>query len=1050
MRVSPHILRVRRISRRGGAQSRGSKFRTATAMLLALALAVLGVVALGPRAHALSTSGEFNYAEALQDSMTFYESQRSGQLAPDNPVDWRGDSDLTDGSDNAVNLTGGFHDAGDLVKFGLPEAYSMTMLAWGLIDYGAGYSESGQTQSALENLRWGDDYILSAFTGPTTFYGQVANPSTDHQYWGPAETNPVTRPSYAITATCPGSDLAGEASAALAASSIAFKSTDPKYAAQLLTKSQGLWTFANDYQGDYSNCITAAQGYYTSSSGYWSQLVEGAIWLYRATGTASWLTTAENDFPNLPLASQSTTQHEYNWTICWDDDSYADYILLAELTNQTQYIDDAEDYLDWWTTGFDGSEVSYSPGGEAFLNQWGSLRYSANTAYAALEFSGYLTANGLDPTRATKYHNFAVGQINYILGDNPNHESYEVGFTNSGTNTSWSQYPHNSTAHDSWADNLTTPAQTRHLDYGLLVGGPTSANDQFTDNRSDYQYTEGALDYNALFSGALAGLTEQYGGTPVANFPKAELPDGPQEYIQASINNEGTDFIEIKALINNQSAWPARPMPDASFRYYFTLDAGETASQVTLSSSYNQCNAISAPTQLSGSTYYITVNCSNLNIEPVGEDDYTNDDYQAQVQFRLTFPAAHNPAEDWSFQGIPSTVGATPATVGNIPLYSGNTLVWGSGPTASAPPSTPGAVSASAVTTTGATLSWTASTPGTNPIAGYDVYSSAGTLFATVGPSTTSYALTGLNASRTSPYGYFVTAVDTRGLASAASDIAQFVTSPYTSLAAADTTAPSMPGTPVASAIGTGGATLTWAPSIAGTNPVAGYDVYELSPAPVLVATTGKSATSYALTGLSPGTEYGYEVAALDTTGRISPVLAAVSFTTLGSASASPSPTASPSVSASASTSPTPTASASPTKSSSPSPTPSPSSSPSASASATASTTPSPTGAPGSCSAVYSLTNSWSGGFQGQVVITDTGSAAVAGWTLAWTFPGDQKINDMWSATYAQTGETVSATAESYDADIAPNSSVTVGFTGTYTNSDASPTSFTLDGAPCS
>lgn len=53
------------------------------------------------------------------------------------------------------------------------------------------------------------------------------------------------------------------------------------------------------------------------------------------------------------------------------------------------------------------------------------------------------------------------------------------------------------------------------------------------------------------------------------------------------------------------------------------------------------------------------VSCANLDIEPVGEDDYANDDYQAQVQFRITFPAAHDPAEDWSFQGIPSAVGAT-------------------------------------------------------------------------------------------------------------------------------------------------------------------------------------------------------------------------------------------------------------------------------------------------------------------------------------------------------------------------------------------------------
>lgn len=95
----------------------------------------------------------------------------------------------------------------------------MNMLAWGLLAYPQGYSDAGQYRTALENLRWGDDYMLSAYPAPGTFYDQVANPSVDHQYWGPAETNPTVRTSYAITASCPGSDLAGQASAALAASS---------------------------------------------------------------------------------------------------------------------------------------------------------------------------------------------------------------------------------------------------------------------------------------------------------------------------------------------------------------------------------------------------------------------------------------------------------------------------------------------------------------------------------------------------------------------------------------------------------------------------------------------------------------------------------------------------------------------------------------------------------------------------------------------------------------------------------------------------------------
>lgn len=989
-------------------------------MLGAASAAVILVVSLlagqaAGGANAATATG-FDYAEALGDSMFFYAAQDSGQLAPDNPVDWRGDSDLSDGADNGVNLTGGMHDAGDLVKFGLPQAYTTAMLAWGLADFQQGYQSAGQYQAALANLRWNDDYIIAAHTAPDVYYAQVADPTTDHQFWGPAETNPTTRPSFAVTATCPGSDIVGEASAAMAASSIVFRTQDPKYSAQLLAQAQSLFSFANTDRGKYSDCVTKAQGFYTSFSGYWDELTEAAIWLYQATGDTTWLTTAETDYTNLAFASQQTV-HEYNWTLNWDDVTFADYLLLAQATGGAQYVGDAERWLDWWTVGANGTKVAYSPGGEAVLDQWGSLRYAANTAFGALEMSDYLTANGLDPSRASTYHDFAVSQIDYALGDNPNHMSYEIGFTNGGTNSKWPTQPHNSTAHDPWSDNLATPPRTRHLDYGLLVGGPPAANDAFSDDRTNFQQTEGALDYNALFSGALARLVQSDTALPVAGFPAPESPDGPEMYVQAAVNSVGSNFIEIKALVNNQSAWPARHLTNSSIRYYFTLDPGESPSQITLSSPFNQCQAPAGPTQYAGAVYYVTVSCANMDIAPDGEDDYPGINFQAQMQFRITFPAAHDYQSDWSFQGVPTTVNGTPVTAGAITLYSGNTLVWGAPPSTGTGPAAPGPLTATAVTGTGATLTWGAATPGSDPVSGYVIRTSAGTPVATVPATTTSFALTGLNASRTTPYGYFVQAVDTHGLASPGSNIATFITSPNTSRSGgAAVTPPSVPGTVTATSVTGTSATLAWGASTPGSSVITGYRVYELTPNPGLVATT--TTPTLHLTGLTAGTVGEYEVVATASSGPLSLASApAVFVTPTGTATTPPPTTTTPA--------PPPTTTAPPTT-----------------APPTTTTSAAPPPASGGCQATYSVTTSWAGGFQAAVTVT-AGTAPINGWTVTWTFGGDQQVTSLWNASFTQTGKQVTADNLSYDGTLPVGGSTGLGFTGSYGTSNAAPTGVT-------
>src|SRR4030095_11605367 len=144
------------------------------------------------------TAQTFNYTEALQKSLFFYEAQRSGDLPASNRINWRGDSGMTDGADVGKDLTGGWYDAGDHVKFGLPMAASATMLAWGIVDYRNAYVQTGQLNTALDQSKWATDYFIRAHTAPNELYGQIGAGGTDHSWWGPAEVMQMARPAFRI------------------------------------------------------------------------------------------------------------------------------------------------------------------------------------------------------------------------------------------------------------------------------------------------------------------------------------------------------------------------------------------------------------------------------------------------------------------------------------------------------------------------------------------------------------------------------------------------------------------------------------------------------------------------------------------------------------------------------------------------------------------------------------------------------------------------------------------------------------------------------------
>ena len=255
-----------------------------------------------------------------------------------------------------------------------------------------------------------------------------------------------------------------------------------------------------------------------------------------------------------------------------------------------------------------------------------------------------------DTALKARYHDFAKRQIDYALGQNPQNRSYVVGF---GANPP--RNPHHRTAHGSWTDQLTFPVESRHVLYGALVGGPSSANDgaSYTDDRGNFVNNEVATDYNAGFTGALARLAQEYGGAPLANFPVAGSRGWQRDVRRSAINATGSNFTEIKALVNNQSGWPARMGDKLSFRYYFTLESGVTPSQITINANYNQCSAPTGPTLHAGSVYYVTVNCTGTKIYPGGQSSTSS----KEVQFRIASSGAWDPSNDWSYHGCEHDAG---------------------------------------------------------------------------------------------------------------------------------------------------------------------------------------------------------------------------------------------------------------------------------------------------------------------------------------------------------------------------------------------------------
>lgn len=501
--------------------------------------AVLISSALAPFSNtSAATISSSSYPDALKCSIQFYDANKCGKdVAVDNVFSWRSACHTTDKGSDGTDVTGGFHDCGDHIKFGITNGYAASILGWSLYEFKGAFDASGNTNKMLSTLKYFTDYIMRCRASANKYYYHVGDPS-DHEYWGPPEAQTGSRTITRFMGSGQGAaDVCGLYSAALSLMYLNYKSIDSAYADKCLQYSKELYALGKSNPG-----VGNADAFY-SSSDWKDDMGWAAMWLYVIEKNNSYLSDVNTWVP-----SPST-----NWTICWNDMKLAVACVGASATGEAKYKDALTSSLNYWK-----NSVPKSNGGLKILDSWGTLRYTSAECLLALVYYKLYK----DESAKT----FAKSQIDYILGNNPANMSYIIGF---GSN--YPKHPHHRAASGivGWS-NWKDPA--KNVLTGALVGGPDKS-DIYTDLTDKYTCSEVGIDYNAGLVGALAGMVQFYGNipqntpthTPGQNTP-THTPIPSIKY--GDINNDGqvdsTDYAVLKRILLNMNVTANKAAADVN------------------------------------------------------------------------------------------------------------------------------------------------------------------------------------------------------------------------------------------------------------------------------------------------------------------------------------------------------------------------------------------------------------------------------------------------------------------------------------------------------
>jgi len=432
---------------------------------------------------------------------------------------------------NGSALDGGWYDAGDYIKFGMPLGYAVYCLLKGYDIFPSAYADTYKADNSsgtdgipdvLNQVKYATDYLMKAVINENTIILDVGVASEEHATWG--VVNGAGRDASKCM-TCSGADIPATYAACLALMSTVYRKYDAKYADECLAKAIVAFKFAKkkvDAGGD-NNLYSKAQQkagaylyfYYDPKDGKGLQqqigdkMAAAGVELYRASGDAD---------PIYKTWAKRSIAEMYN---CM---SYSFIGPLASFEVWRQGLGGASSVFE--NVGFVEKMVQTTgPFSGVYKNSgWGTARDVGTAAFVyAL---GYVTTS--TETKRADYLKRAKDHIAWVSGTNSKSQSYIVGF---GTNAP-------SNIH--YRPKATGPA-------GGVVSGPSD--DGSWSNDGTPEHCEIALDYNAGIAGAIAFLKalDNPGSDVKVSTAFSVTPEGEVDLT--------TKSVTFKAAFSGSVAW---------------------------------------------------------------------------------------------------------------------------------------------------------------------------------------------------------------------------------------------------------------------------------------------------------------------------------------------------------------------------------------------------------------------------------------------------------------------------------------------------------------